>query len=83
MMARKHDLRTQRAGTVINMTSKKQESDLGCALTDVVDQITEIFAVKLMHTTQWKLSDIVSSLQGDFRDVDFHYHFYVRAVKHS
>jgi hypothetical protein len=40
-MARKADLRLQRAGTVINMTSKKQESELGQALTAVVARLQE------------------------------------------
>ena len=31
-MARKHQLRGQRTGTVINVTSKKQESDIIKAL---------------------------------------------------
>jgi len=35
-MARKHQLREQRAGTVINVTSKKQESDIIKALRQVV-----------------------------------------------
>ena len=65
-MARKHDLRAQRAGTVINMTSKKQESDLGKALIRAVEQIAEVFDVELEHTAQWKLADIVSSLRSNF-----------------
>ncbi|MCY3863316.1 MAG: hypothetical protein OXG67_15325 [bacterium] len=80
-MARKHDLREQRAGTVINMTSKKQETDLGRALAEVVDRITDVFGVELEHTAQWKLADIVSSLRGDFRDIEFHYHFETSAMK--
>ncbi len=80
-MARKHDLREQRAGTVINMTSKKQETDLGRALAEVVDRITDVFGVELEHTAQWKLADIVSSLRGDFHDIEFHYHFDTSAMK--
>jgi len=80
-VVRKHDLRTQRAGTVINMTSKKQESDLGRALADAVNRITDGFDVALKHTAQWKLADIVSSLRGDFDDIDFHYHFETSAMR--
>ena len=80
-MARKHDLRAQRAGTVINMTSKKQESELGRALTTVVDRIADAFDVDLEHTAQWKLADIVSSLRGDFNDIEFHYHFETSAMR--
>ncbi len=39
-MARKAGLRLQRAGTVINLTSKKQETEMGHALTAVVARIT-------------------------------------------
>lgn len=80
-MARKSDLRKQRAGTVINMTSKKQESDLGQALQSVVARIEEEFGVGLKHAGQWKLSDIVSSLRSDFTDIEFHYHFETSAMK--
>ena len=80
-MARKRYLREQRAGTVINMTSKKQETALGRALAEVVGRITGKFGVELEHTAQWKLADIVSSLRGDFHDVEFHYHFDNSAMK--
>lgn len=80
-MARKSDLRKQRTGTVINMTSKKQESDLGRALISVVDRIEDVFNVKLEHTGQWKLSDVVSSLRSNFTDITFHYHFETSAMK--
>ena len=80
-MVRKSDLRKQRAGTVINMTSKKQESDLGQALQSVVARIEEGFGVALEHAGQWKLSDIVSSLRSDFTDIEFHYHFETSAMK--
>ena len=63
------------------MTSKKQESDLGRALADVVDRITEVFSVELEHTAQWKLADIVSSLRGAFDDIEFHYHFETSAMR--
>lgn len=80
-MARKSDLRKQRTGTVINMTSKKQESDLGIALAAVVEHIESVFDVELEHTQQWKLSDIVSSLRRDFNDIEFGYHFETSAMK--
>ena len=80
-MARKHDLRAQRAGTVINMTSKQQESDLGGALSIVVDRIADEFDVDLEHTKQWRLADIVSSLRSDFDDIAFHYHLDTSTMK--
>lgn len=80
-MAKKSDLRKQRVGTVINMTSKKQESDLGLALKRVVERIIEAYDVDLVHTAQWKLADIVSSLQRNFTDIEFHYHFDTSAMR--
>ncbi len=80
-MARKQDLRKQRVGTVINMTSKKQKTELGRALVQVVDRIMDVFGVKLEHATQWKLADIVSSLRGNFQDIEFRYHFDTSAMK--
>lgn len=45
-MARKHQLRTQRTGTIINVTSKKQESDIIRALNRVVDHLQTKFEAK-------------------------------------
>ena len=70
-MARKADLRRLRTGTVINTTSKKQESDLGMALQRVVDRLEIDFEVKLYHETQWKLRDIVEELRSAFPDIEF------------
>jgi hypothetical protein len=38
-MARKQQLRVQRTGTVINMTSKQQESDIVKALVQVIEYL--------------------------------------------
>ncbi len=73
-MARKADLRRIRKDTVINTTSKKQESDLGKALQGVVDRLTTEFNVDLYHESQWILSDIVEDLKVTFPDVDFYIH---------
>jgi hypothetical protein len=55
-MARKHQLRQQRVGTVINVTSKKQESDVIKALARVVDRLDKKFEKKidLAHEKQPK-----------------------------
>jgi type II restriction enzyme len=76
-MARKHQLREQRAGTVINVTSKKQETEIIRALVVVVEYITEMFGknVSLVHEKQWYLRDIVAELRHTNPDMDFHYHF--------
>jgi len=75
-MARKHQLREQRAGTVINVTSKKQESDIIKALLQVVDHLDRKFArkISLAHEKQWYLKDIVAELRHTYPDTQFHYH---------
>jgi len=76
-VARKHQLRVQRAGTVINVTSKKQETDIIKALQQVVDYISDKFGkrVVLVHEPQWYLKDIVAELRKIYPEVEFHYHF--------
>ncbi len=76
-MARKHQLRVQRSGTVINVTSRKQESDIIQALQQVVDHISAKFEkrVSLVHEPQRYLKDIVAELRQTYPDVEFHYHF--------
>lgn len=46
-MARKHQLRTQRTGTIINLTSKEQESSVMKALVKVVERLGAKFATKI------------------------------------
>lgn len=76
-MARKHQLRKQRAGTVINVTSKKQESDIIQALQQVVDYLGEKFGknIVLLHESQWYLKYIVAELKRTYPEIEFHYHF--------
>ena len=76
-MARKHQLRVQRAGTVINVTSKQQESEVIKALVQVIDYLGEKFdkKVSLVHVKQWYLKDIVTELRQTYPDTEFHYHF--------
>jgi Restriction endonuclease EcoRI len=70
-VARKADLRRQRAGTVINLTSSKQESELGRALAIVVERITDEFGVALFHEPNWTLQELVRDLREEFPDVPF------------
>lgn len=74
-MARKADLRKQRTGTVINTTSKKQESDLGRALNRVVERLQTQFNIRLHHEPQWRLADIVEELSTAFPEIEFECHF--------
>jgi len=76
-MARKDQLRDQRAGTVINVTSKKQESEVIQALKQVVEGLARKFEKKicLSHGKQWYLKDIVAELRYTYPELEFHYHF--------
>jgi len=75
-MARKHDLRKSRTGTVINVTAKKQESDVIQALLRVEQHVTVKFGrrISLEHVKRWYLKDIVSQLMAQYPEVDFHHH---------
>ncbi len=76
-MARKHQLREQRAGTLINVASKKQELDIIKALKQVVKHLQNKFGAKitLAHEKQWHLKDIVAELRHTYPDMEFHCHF--------
>ena len=76
-MARKKQLRATRAGTVINTTSKKQESDVVLALQRVETHLNGKFAARiaLTHEKRWLLKDIVTELRRSYPHVRFHHHF--------
>ena len=76
-MARKDQLREQRAGKPINKISKKQESDIMQALRQVVDYLGKKFGkrIVLVHKSQWYLKDIVAELRRTYPEIEFHYHF--------
>ena len=82
-MARKHQLREQRAGTVINVTSNKQESDVIQALSQVVEYLDKTFhkKISLIHGKQWQLKDIVAELRHCYPEVKFHYHFNSSSIR--
>lgn len=80
-MSRKHELRDQRAGTVINVTSTKQEGRLGDALTVVTTKLKNDFGAQLRHDDRWHLADIVKMLRTKHEGVDFSYYFETSAMK--
>lgn len=80
-MARKHQLREQRAGTVINLTSKKQETRVGRALSRVVKRLESQYDVVLRHESQWKLTDVVARLRLLFPAVKFHCYFKTSSMR--
>ncbi len=71
-MAEKHRLRLNRAGTIINTTSRQQESTLGKALKVATAELLDQFDLELVHKKRWFLSDIVDRLSAEFPDVDFY-----------
>ncbi len=81
-MARKEQLRKQRAGTVINVTATKQESDLIQAMMQVEAAVGRRFSgFEIAHKKQWLLKDIVGELREAYPDVEFHYHFDTSAIR--
>ena len=82
-MARSNQLRTQRTDTIINVTSKQQETTLIKALQAVETYLNDKFAkrITLVHEKQWHLKDIVGELRHCFPDVDFHYHLDRSSIK--
>ena len=82
-MARKDQLRRQRTGTVINATSKKQESDVIQALFSVERYLKDRFAdsISITHEKQWYLKDIVSDLRRTYADAEFHCHFDTSSIR--
>lgn len=82
-MARSNQLRVQRAGTIINVTSRQQETTLIKALNKVVEHLNDKFSKRIIlaHENQWYLKDIVGELRYCFPDVDFHYHLDSSSIK--
>ena len=82
-MAKKQQLRTTRAGTIINVTSKKQETDAVRALAAVVDHLSDKYKEKLflVHDSQWPVGAIVDGLKESFPEVEFDYHFPTSSIR--
>ena len=72
-MAKKHELRELRTGTVINVSSKKQEARLERALKTVEAALVDEFGVRLSFKARWYLKEIVEDLRKKLPSVDFHY----------
>jgi len=70
-MAQKERLRLNRYGTVINVTSSKQELQLVEALSDATEHLIERFRLQLRHDKRVMLSHIVDSLKASFPSVEF------------
>lgn len=70
-MAQKERLRLNRYGTVINLTSSQQESEMGQAVIETSEIITAKFGFALAHRKSVLLSEIVTDLREAFPTVDF------------
>lgn len=70
-MAQKARLRQNRFGTVINVTSSKQEIELADALIETSEFVTKKFGLSLEHRKTILLSEIVGDLRSTFPTVDF------------
>jgi len=71
-MAHKKQLRKNRAGTVINTTSKKQEKALDRAISRVIKKLKETYpAIEFEHKKDIELSFIIHKLTHVFPEVDF------------
>lgn len=82
-MAKKHQLRDIHAGMILNVTARKQESDVIKALQKVVDHLDHKFGQKiaLIHEKQWLLKDIISELKHCYPEAEFHYHFETSSIR--
>lgn len=72
-MAKKHELRELRSGTIINVRSKKQEARLVNALRTVEAALVEEFHVRLAFKTRLYLKEIAEDLSRKLPSIDFHY----------
>ena len=80
-MAKKKQLRETRAGTIINLTSSKQETEVGQALKKVVTSIENEFSLCLVHDDHWRLKYIVDNLRKNFPEEEFFHHFDKTSIK--
>lgn len=74
-MASTTRLRRLRTGTVINLTSKKQEEQIGAALIEVDRRLCEKYPYRFTHEKRLPLRTAVAHLSESFPEVDFHVHF--------
>jgi type II restriction enzyme len=80
-MARKSQLREQRAGTIINLTSKIRETSMGQALVIASERLRVDFGLQLRHEREWKLTDVIKRLRKHFPEVEFVCHFQTSAMR--
>lgn len=80
-MAKKHQLRQTRSGTVINTTSAGQERDIYQALVQVAETVGKKHQLHLHHDSAWNLKYIVDALRQHFPDEDFFHRFDTSSIR--
>ena len=80
-MAKSDQLRQTRAGTVINTTSRKQESDVYLALTSVMEKIAAAYGLRLHHDLNWHLKYVVDNLRKNYPEEVFSYFFETSSIR--
>lgn len=74
-MAKREQLRQTRAGTVINVSSQKMESQLMKAMLETIEKLEQKFGLQFEHQTKVYLHEITSHLTYSFPDVKFQHYF--------
>jgi type II restriction enzyme len=70
-VAQKDRLRQNRYGTVINVTSSKQEIELAEAMLETTEAVTAKFGLRLVQRKSILISEIVADLRAQFPTVPF------------
>ena len=74
-MAKRDQLRLTRAGTVINASSQKMETQLMKSMIETIEKLEAKFGLHFEHKTKVYLHEITSHLQSSFPDVSFEHFF--------
>lgn len=74
-MAKREDLRRVRSGTVINVSSRKMESQLIVAVSMAIQRLQDKFEVTLEHAPRVFLKEITGHLTESFPEIEFKHHF--------
>lgn len=74
-MSKRKDLRATRLGTVINVSSRKMESQLMIAVVRVIKKLEAKFGLRFEHQQKIFLKEITQHLTKSFPEIQFKHHF--------
>jgi type II restriction enzyme len=74
-MSKREDLRATRLGTIINVSSRKMESQLMVAVVMVIEKLEEKFGLKFEHKQKVFLKEMTQHLSKSFPEIQFKHHF--------